>query len=289
MLSLGSKVAIVCCSNAQLKSNRSKIENLLETIKEIGLIPICNDYIFEEYSVFSATGEKRAEALMKFYCDEGIEAIFDISGGDIANEVLEYLDFDIIKHNSKPFFGYSDLTTVINAIYSKTNLPAYLYQIKNLIYEHKEEQIINFINSLIYGEDDLFNIKYSFLQGNSMEGTVVGGNIRCLLKLAGTPYMPSFKEKILFLEGCGGEVAQMTTYLNQLKQMGVFKEIKGILLGTFTKMEENNVKPTMEELVINTIKNKEMPIAKTNDIGHGSNSKCIVIGKHIILNDLEKL
>lgn len=92
------------------------------------------------------------------------------------------------------------------------------------------------------------------------------------------------KENISFLESLGGEVALMTTYLNQLKQIGSFKQVKGILLGTFTKMEENNVEPRIEELVIKIVDNEEMPIAKTQDIGHGNNSKCIVIGKNIILN-----
>lgn len=284
MLKLGSKVAIVCCSNAQLKSCKSRIKELLEIIRGIGIVPICSNYIFEEYSVFSGTGEQRAKALMDFYCDPHIEAIFDISGGDIANEVLEYLDFNMIQQNPKPLFGYSDLTTVINAVYSKAQIPSYLYQVRNIIYDHKEEQITHFTNSLIYGKNDLFNIKCTFLQGSSMEGIAIGGNIRCLLKLAGTPYMPSFQGKILFLESLGGEVALMTTYLNQLKQIGAFKQVKGILLGTFTKMEENNVEPRIEELVIKIVDNEEMPIAKTQDIGHGNNSKCIVIGKNIILN-----
>ena len=32
-----------------------------------------------------------------FYENDDIKAIFDISGGDIANEILDYLDYDIIK------------------------------------------------------------------------------------------------------------------------------------------------------------------------------------------------
>ena len=49
-----------------------------------------------------------------------ITDIYDISGGDIANEILPYLDFEVIKNSGKRFWGYSDLTTVINAIYEKT-------------------------------------------------------------------------------------------------------------------------------------------------------------------------
>ena len=61
-----------------------------------------------------------------------------------------------------------------------------------------------------------------------MEGIVVGGNIRCLLKLAGTEYWPNMDGKILFLEAYGGEVSQIAALFTQLEQMGVFKQVEGI-------------------------------------------------------------
>ena len=281
MLLKGDKIGIVACSNAQLLSNKEKINELEKVLKDIGLNPIFSKFIYEKYSVFSGSGKERGEALMNFYLDKDIKAIFDISGGDLANEVLEYLDFEIIKNNPKAFFGYSDLTTIINAIYSKTGNVSYLYQIRNLIYSFKDIQKERFINSILLGKDDLFNINYEFLQGNKMSGIVVGGNIRCFLKLSGTPYMPNLENKILLLESYGGEVALMTTYLTQLKQMGAFKKIKGIILGTFTKMEENKVKPNIEEIVLKIVNDKNLPIIKTNEIGHGMDSKCMIIGKNI--------
>lgn len=283
MLNIKDKVAIVGCSNAQLKTAKPNIDKLVEVLKSIGLQPVCSDYIYEKYSVFSGTGKERAEALMKFYLDDSIKAIFDISGGNVANEVLEYLDFEIIKKNPKPFFGYSDLTTIINSIYSKTEIPSFLYQVRNLIYDYSEERIENFRSTILENKNDLLNINYKFLQGDFLSGTVIGGNIRCFLKLAGTPYMPSFKGKVLLLESLGGEVALMTTYLNQLKQMGAFNEVKGIILGTFTEMEEKQAKPSIEQLVVDIVNNKELPIVKTEDIGHGSNSKAIIIGGDIEL------
>lgn len=284
MLKQGDKVAIVACSNAQLISYKHKIEELLKTIEGLGIIPVCSDFIYEKYSVFSGEALDKAKTLMQFYIDPQIKAIFDISGGDIANEILPYLDFHVIKNHYKPFFGYSDLTTIINAIYSQTGYPSYLYQIRNLIYDKKEEQKERFIHSLIQNDIGLYDINYTFIQGESMEGIVVGGNIRCFLKLAGTPYMPDFEKRILFLESFSGDVGLMTTYLNQYKQMGVFQKINGILLGTFTEMEEEKIQPTMEELVVKIVGDLKLPIAKTNEVGHGVNSKCLVIGKDYKLN-----
>ena len=283
MLKEKDTIALVACSNGLSKNKKDRLDELVKLLSNIGLNVKLSPYIYAKNNCFSGTAKERGEYLMELFKDKEVKAIFDISGGDIANELLEYLDYDVIKSNPKPFFGYSDLTTIINAIYTRTKNISYLYQIRNLIYDNREDQIKNFTNTVLNNKDDLYNIDYKFIQGNSLRGTVIGGNIRCFLKLAGTPYMPDFKDKVLLLESMGGEVPQMTTYLNQLKQIGAFKNIKGIILGTFSKMEEINANPTIEELVVNIVNNKNIPIVKTKEIGHGINSKCIKIGDDIHL------
>lgn len=283
LLKKHSKVGIVACSNGQSLLNQGNINKLIETLKSMDLTPICSNYIYAENSVFNGSPKEKGNAFMTLYKNPEITAIFDISGGDLSNEVLPYLDYEFISKNPKPVFGYSDVTTVLNAINSQSSIPTYLYQVRNLIYDFKEVQQINFKNSLFSDNDDLFNFSYKFIQGENLGGVVVGGNIRCLLKLAGTKYMPDFTDKILFLESMGGEAALMSAFLNQLKQMGAFEKIKGLILGTFTKMQENNISPSISELVLNIIDNPNLPIVKTEEIGHGTNSKAIVIGKNIIL------
>lgn len=271
------KIAIVACSNGQKTTYAEKIKILENTLQELGLEPVFSEYIYEKENVFSATAHERAKALMDFYKDETIEEIFDISGGDVANGVLPYLDYDIIAKSNKRFWGYSDLTTILNAIYAKTGKPSVLYQIRNLIYNHKEQQIADFSNVMLENGDDLFQIKYHFIQGEEMHGVVVGGNIRCFLKLAGTEYMPDLTDKILLLESYGGDVGKMETYLCQLQQLGAFDKVAGILLGTFTEMQDEGYTPTIETLV-KRIVGADMPIAVTRDIGHGTDAKAIVIG-----------
>lgn len=284
LLKKGDHIGIVACSNGQPLTNKPKIDLLIENLKNLGLDTICSKYIYEINSPFNGSAEAKGKAFMNLYKNNEIKVIFDISGGDLANEVLDYLDYDYISKNPKPFFGYSDLTTVLNSIYSQTNNPVYLYQIRNLIYSDSENQKANFTNSLFNDKNDLFNFSYKFIQGKKIEGTVIGGNIRCLLKLAGTKYMPDFTNKVLFLESMGGEAALMSAFLNQLKQIGAFDKIQGLILGTFSKMQENNISPTIEELVVKIVNNPNLPIAKTEEIGHGANSKCIIIGKNITLS-----
>lgn len=284
MIENGSKIALTVCSNGQQKSYEEKINTLIETIKNIGYEPVCSRFLYENDSYFSGTGEERAAALMEFYQDRDIKAIFDISGGDIANEILDYLDFDIIRDNKKPFFGYSDLTTVINAIYAKTGEVSGLYQIRNLIYEDKERQIEDFKKTFLQGQNNLCSFSYNFIQEGYMEGVVVGGNIRCFLKLAGTEFIPDFTGKILLLEALNSTSAQVATYLCQLRQLGAFEKINGVLLGTFTRLDTEIFVPSVEELV-QRIAGKDIPVARTMQIGHGADAKCIYIGQYLKLQE----
>lgn len=282
-LNKGDKVGIISCSNGLSIKRKSIIEELENSLNNIGIKIIKGDTLYaKEGSVFNLTGKERAKALEKLFLDKDIKMIFDVSGGDLANEVLDFLDFNIIEKNPKPFFGYSDLTVILNAIYSKCNITTYNYQLRNLASRFKDMQIKNFKSSFLEGKDDIFKLKYEWIQGNYLEGIVVGGNIRCLLKLAGTKYMPSFKDKILFLESFSGNQAKMITYITQYKNLGVFDEIKGIILGEFTEMERENLKPDILEILKRSIGNSKIPILKTKDIGHSEDAKCIPIGEYLI-------
>lgn len=286
MIECKEKIGIVCCSNGQKRTYAENMKLLEDTLLNMGLQPVFSEYIYEKEAVFSGTAGERAKALMEFYRDDEIKEIFDISGGDIANGILPYLDYDIIANSSKKFWGYSDLTTVINAIYAKTGKASVLYQIRNLIYDCKEQQIADFSNTMLQQRQDLFQLNYRFIQQKEMRGIVVGGNIRCFLKLAGTEFMPDLNGKILLLESYGGTVAQMETYLCQLQQLGAFDKVAGIILGTFTQMDAEVCVPNIETLVKKIVR-KDLPIAVTKDIGHGTDAKAIVIGQELHLGEVK--
>lgn len=309
----GDKVGIVCCSNGQSNTKKKDIEKLQKTLEDIGLVPVFSNYIYqkaaapkeqreEDVPVESGTPQERAAELMNFYEDASIQAIFDISGGDLANTILSYLDYEQIASSNKQFWGYSDLTTILNAIYTRTGKKSVLYQVRNLLYAYSEQQKKDFVTTIFdcaetereihnlngnnpangphknsFSEEGLYQFPYTFYQGNELEGIIVGGNIRCFLKLAGTPYFPDLTDKILLLEARSGNHAQILTYFSQLEQTGAFQKVKGILLGTFTQMEEEGQTPDVYQLLKRYI-TPQTPVIKTNYIGHGADSKAIQIG-----------
>ena len=113
-----------------------------------------------------------------------------------------------------------------------------------------------------------------------MEGTVIGGNLRCSLKLAGTDYEMDFEDKILFIESFGGDINKISTYLTQYKMMGAFEKVNGVILGTFIELENNFSKKEALNLILDIIDNKNLPVIRTDELGHKSSSKSIVVGRH---------
>ena len=284
ILNRNDKIALVVCSNGKNIEDKDRIEKLEDILVEMGLVPVFTKYIYKDRFGRGAKAQVRAEELMSFYKNKEIKAIFDISGGDIANEVLDYLDYDVIKRNYKPFFGYSDLTTVLNALGSQTNEVNYLYQILNII--ESEEIRASFKNTFLKNKQTLLDVKWKFLQGSSIEGEVIGGNIRCFLKLSGTRYFPEVENKVLFIEGLGTSIEGLATHLAQLKKIGVFDKISGLLIGTFTKIEREFSVEELFKLVQDYIPSS-LPVAKTQEIGHAKNSKALKIGEKIhIKNEL---
>lgn len=85
------------------------------------------------------------------------------------------------------------------------------------------------------------------------------------------------QNKILLLESWSGGVPKMVTYFSQLRQLGVFRQIKALLLGTFTEMEDRSCSPTIEELACHYA-GAELPILKTRQIGHGKDALAVRVG-----------
>lgn len=288
--------ALVCCSNARPRKEEKKIEKLICFLRGMGFSVLPGELLYERQGVFGGTGRERAKELMRFYRDPAVKVIFDISGGDIANGILPFLDFDVIAASRAEFWGYSDLTTVINAIYAKTGKTSVLWQARNLVGADSGNQQRRFAccakelcraenagNGLGSAGDSLFDFEYRFVRGTAMCGIVAGGNTRCFLKLAGTPYWPDLSGKILLLESLGGGLPQMDTAFAQLQQMGAFDQAAGLLLGTFTHLDTTAGADAALRLALSYTP-KHLPIARTAQIGHGADARAIRIGEEISLH-----
>ena len=130
---MGARVGIVGCSNGLNEKGGTELEKLADVLRKMELEPVCAPSLFAVRDVHSAWPEERAGMLMQLYRDKDIREIYDVSGGDLANEVLPFLDYEEIARSGKRLWGYSDLTCVLNAIYARTGMESVLYQVRSMV------------------------------------------------------------------------------------------------------------------------------------------------------------
>ncbi|MGX7418703.1 LD-carboxypeptidase [Carnobacterium gallinarum] len=287
MLKYGDTIGIVACSNGKAPQHTPKINQLLTLLKEkFNLTIIFSKYIYQQDTT-GANGppKEKAASLMELYKNPAVQVIFDISGGNLANELLPYLDFNLMKEHPKPFVGYSDLTVLLNGIYEKTRQIGVNYQLLHLVGENSSQQQDYFYQYFFTPttQPALSITPLTLTEENSIQGTLLGGNSRCLLKLAGTDYWPSIKQKILFLEANGGDISTIATYLAQLDQLHCFRDCKAVLLGQFSQIDSQKQRPELEKLIKNYVAPYSKSIYQTMEVGHSSNSKALKIGGEVCL------
>ncbi|MBQ1322072.1 MAG: LD-carboxypeptidase [Solobacterium sp.] len=268
------KIALAGCSDPRKAEEQESLQELVRLLRGMDLEVVCGKCIW------GGTAAEKAAELTSFFADPDMDYIFDITGGDLANEILGLLDYETIRNSRAIYAGYSDLTVVLNAILAKTGRETVNWQIRNLLYEHAEAEQAYFREKILAGKLNTDDLEIRLVRGTAMRGIVAGGNIRCLLKLAGTPYFPDMDGKILLLESMSGGPARMRTSLVQLQQMGVFEQVSGVLLGTFTQMDRDGLKPSVADMLAELLP-PATPVAITKYIGHGKDARAAVIGRYM--------
>ncbi|MDF2872676.1 MAG: LD-carboxypeptidase, partial [Anaerocolumna sp.] len=95
-------IGITACSDGQSETDRDRNQSMIAELDKMNIKTKVSPFIYRTNSVTAGTARERGEALMNLFTDSRIEAVFDISGGDTANEILEHLDYKIIEENYKP-------------------------------------------------------------------------------------------------------------------------------------------------------------------------------------------
>jgi len=229
----------------------------------------------------SKNPKEKAEDITKMLKDSEVKEIIASQGGETANALLPFLDYTTIKENPKIFIGISDITVILNAINKKTGLITFHgndvkwgFGRKTTDYDKQE-----FLNTLCKSEEReiLSNSERKIIREGKATGKLIGGNLSCILKLAGTEYFPEFKDSILFLEEYKPTTEEAEYRLNQLKQIGVFNKIKGIIVGHIEDMKKSDERE-FEEILLELTKEYNFPILKTNDFGHNCPNTVIPLG-----------
>ena len=254
-LKLGDTIGVVSTSDPVSEEKMLDIESSRKFFESLGFKVKLGKYLKSNELGYGTSAKNKAEDLNNMFRDEEVKAIFCACGGYNVNCVLDYLDYELIKHNPKIICGYSDPTSLINAIYSRTGLVTFhgpnfgsLAETEEGGEAYSREEVIKRFtkgNLELGTPDDEFK---TIKQGQA-EGVLVGGNLSLVSHLVAGKYKLDFKDKILFIEELSWEspAGMVSNYLYYMKQNRVFDEIKGLWIGNY----DNEI--SLEKIVLDTI------------------------------------
>lgn len=284
-----------------------------ERFEKMGLkVSFGKNTVDDNFDMVASTDiRKRADDIMEAFLDKNVKAIFTIIGGFNSNQILPFLDYEVIRNNPKIICGFSDITALLNAIWAKTGLVTLYGPHYSSIGMRKGcEYTLDCLQKMLFGEgyeledapewsDDLWFIdqeKREFVKNSGRKiwhqgdakGVLVGGNLGTLLLLSGTCYQPKFeKDTILMVEDCfTAKDADGKIFMRQLQalaQRDDFANVKAVLIGRFQKASA--VSEEMKDFIVKSIPQlANIPVIADLDFGHTTPIATLPIGGDCIIS-----
>ena len=292
-LKKGDTIGVIAPSNYIEKDDLEYINASIALMEASRFKVKFGKYVFEDTLGYGTSPEKRAADINWAFKDDEVKAVMCVKGGEDSNTTLDYIDYEMIKKHPKIICGFSDNTSILNAIHEKTGLVTYHgptfksltswetgYAYKQFIKTFAENT-----ESLIMGEPE---DEYTTIQAGQATGELVGGNLSLFTKLVCGKYAVNLQDKILFLEELGFEAApeMVNSNIYYLKQNGVFDRIAGLWIGNY----EHPSKVSIEKIIKNAIGDEyKFPIIKSDNFGHIDKKIIIPIGTKAEINTNEKI
>lgn len=253
-------------------------------LRNMGYSVVLGETLTKKYGYLAGTDEERASELMSFFADPTIDGIIAMRGGWGCARLLEKLDYSVIQSNPKVLMGFSDITSLLNAIYIKTGLVTFHGLVG--LNTWNEFSASSFERVVCDGEKCSFSIENSLkkdfitINGGQAKGKLFGGNLSVISGLIGSPYFEIPENSILFLEETNEEPYVVDRLLTHLKLANVYDKLNGVVFGHCSKcLAENPVQsiPTIE-VIREHFSDLKIPVSYGSPIGHVANKWTLPIG-----------
>lgn len=282
-LKKGDKIGI--CAPAGPIKDLNEVHEFTSVLKNLGFRVKVGENVADQHGYFSADDQARAHDFMSLIEDEEVDGVFAIRGGWGCARMLQYLDFDVIGRNPKVILGFSDVTTLLNAITAKTGIVTFHGPSGNSSWNDYSvsylQKTVMEVRRVEYRNTSPADAPIITYQSGKASGQLYGGNLSVIASLIGSKYLPDWKGKILFLEDVNEEPYRIDRMLTQLDLAGVFDSVAGIVLGGFRKCEaeEPDRSFTLIEVFEQHFSKRTYPIFYGAQIGHLENKFTIPVGQ----------
>jgi muramoyltetrapeptide carboxypeptidase len=244
-LRAGDTVGLV--APAMFSDDLLQVEQVKAAIAGMGLVAKVAPHVTARYGYLAGNDRMRADDLNAMYADAAVRAVFAIQGGWGSARLLPFLDWDVIRRNPKLLVGFSDITALHLAFAARAGFPTiHAPNADNGWQEISRDSFRSlafaaatplFRNPDPGGLDPLAQERWrtATIRPGKAAGILVGGNLSVLCSLVGTPWLPDFEKKILFLEDTGEAEYRIDRMLTQLGLAGLLAKAAGIVFGQCTR------------------------------------------------------
>ena len=285
-LKKGDKIAIISPAGAV---DEAQLENGIKLIETKGFEPVLGKNLYTKYSHgynYAGTEKERISDLNWAFNDDEVSAVWASRGGYGCQHLLRHIQLSKFKKDPKWYVGYSD-NTVIQSFLLKNNFASIHGQTVKTSSFGVTAESYDLIFDILKGEKPKYAIeKNQFNKKGSAEGTLIGGNLALIYALLGTNYSFNFKDKILFIEDIGENFYALDRMLISLDLAGVFRKIKGLIIGGMTNMGEEKENKNFEksfdhfayQIISERISKFDFPTAFGFPNGHIFDTRPLIIG-----------
>ena len=270
------------------------IELIEEILNALGLQAKRRLNLLKCRGYLAGTDQDRASDVNEMFVDDEVNAVLTVRGGWGCNRLLPYLDYELIGRNPKIIMGYSDITSLLLAIFAKTGLITFhgpvgistwneftLDYVRRILFDGKKVDLIN------PPDDNELNVQFDnrvlTITAGRARGILAGGNLAVLSAMVGSEYLPDWKGKIMFVEEVGEDIYRVDRMLTQLKLAGILQQLNGFIFGKCTNCRpgESYGSLTLEEVLDDHIKPLQIPAWYGSMIGHIEDKFTIPIGVEV--------
>jgi len=262
-----------------------------ETLQALGLRTKRGQHLLDRYGYLAGKDTDRASDINSMFADPDVKAIITVRGGWGCNRLLPLLDYKSISKNPKILMGYSDITSLLIAIYAKTGLVTFHGPVGISTWNDFTVELVNrilFKGSILLMENPekrnnlgvQTDNRIRTISAGTAEGRLVGGNLSVLTAMVGSPYLPDWKNKILFIEEVREDIYRIDRMLTQLKLAGILEQLNGFIFGKCTKCNSSETygSLTLEEVIDDHIKPLGIPAWYGSMIGHIEDKFTVPLG-----------
>ena len=280
-LKKGDKIAIV----SPAKKLPGKIDEGIRILESWGLEVILGTSVYAAENQFAGSDELRASDIQQFLDDPEIKAIIAARGGYGTIRIIDELDFTKFSNHPKWIVGFSDITVLLSHLLAQQHTMSIHAQMPYTFPDATPASLAS-LKASLFGEP--IRYQYESTHPNKpglAEGVLIGGNLMLLVMLSGSISEMDYTDKILFLEDVAEQEYSIDRMMRMLKRSGKLAKLKGLIVGAFNEIEEEQVPfgQTPEALIYDLVKEYDYPVCFNFPAGHIDDNKALIVGKQVQL------